>query len=138
MKIDLNYIANIKTLKELNVYDLDNPIFMKNYLFHYLILLGNLNGLKLRKFKVFKYNEDGLSGFSLASKLPDTDILEYLIETYPEYIYNVDKAKCKFTYYLLFDNIIKLMKKYTELDWKDLFINSLIVSDVIPIFVDNR
>ena len=79
MKIDLNYIANIKTFDELKKYDLDKPIFMNNYLFHYLILLGNLKGLKLYKFKIFEYNADGLSGFSLAAKLPDTDILEYLI-----------------------------------------------------------
>lgn len=124
MKIDLNYIANIKTFDELKKYDLDKPIFMNNYLFHYLILLGNLKGLKLYKFKIFEYNADSLSGFSLAAKLPDTDILEYLIETYPEYIYNVDGKRHKFTFYLLFDNMLKLMEKYKDLDWNDLFINS--------------
>jgi len=137
MKINFNNIANIKSLKELNKYDLDKPIFMRNYLFHYLILLGNLNGLKLHKFKVFELNEEGLSGFSLASKLPDTDILEYLIETYPEYIYNVDSKQCKFTFYLQFDNIIKLMKKYTNLDWKDLFINSHFKESLPDIFFKN-
>ena len=137
MKIDLNYIANIKTLQELKKYDLDKPIFMNNYLFHYLILLGNLNGLKLYKFKIFEYNEDGLSGFSLASKLPDTDILEYLIETYPDYIYNVDKKQCKFTFYLEFDNVIKLMKKYNDLDWTDLFVNSHFKESFPYIFFNN-
>ncbi len=68
MKIDFKKIINIKNKQELNEYPLDKPIFQSNYLFHYLILIGNLDGLKLSNFPIYIENNDGLNGFHLAAK----------------------------------------------------------------------
>jgi hypothetical protein len=80
MKIDLKKIINIKTKDELNYYKLDKPIFLNNYLFHYLIELGNLDALKLFDFPVYIMNSENLDGFHLAAKNYNLDILLYLIK----------------------------------------------------------
>lgn len=123
MKIDLKKIINIKNKSDLKEFQLDKPIFQSNYLFHYLIQLGNLNGLKLQKFPVYVENNDKLNGFHLAAKEYHTEILEYLIESYPDYIYNRNSNREAFTNFLSLEEFSRLMKKYPELDWNDLIIN---------------
>ena len=123
MKIDFNKIINIKNKSELKDFPLDKPIFQANYLFHYLIQLGNLTGLKLQRFPVYFENNDGLNGFQLAAKEYHIEILEYLIETYPEYIYNRNTNRETFIKFLAVEEFSKLIKKYPELDWDDLIIN---------------
>ena len=59
MKIDFKKIINIKNVSDLKDYILDTPIFHSNYLFHYLILINNLDGLKLQKFPIYIENSDG-------------------------------------------------------------------------------
>ena len=123
MKIDFKKIINIKNKKNLNDFVLNKPIFQKNYLFHYLIELNNLNGLKLKKWPVYIENNDGLNGFHIAARLEEINILEYLIETYPEYIYNRNINKDAFTYYLQVNQFAHLIKKYPNLNWDNLIIN---------------
>ena len=53
-KVNLVEISKIKNKKLLNKYSLKEPIFLNNYLFHYLILTDNLTGLKLTKFPIYK------------------------------------------------------------------------------------
>lgn len=124
MKIDLKKIINIKNKSELNEFDTDKPLFLSNYLFHYLILLGNLPGLKLKNFPIYIENNDNMNGFHLAANENHIEILEYLIENYPDYIYNRNKDRKTFTYFLLLEEFPRLMKKYPKLDWNDLIINS--------------
>ena len=123
MKIDFKKIINIKKKKNLNDFILNKPIFQKNYLFHYLIELNNIYGLKLKKWPVYIENNDGLNGFHIAARLEEINILEYLIETYPEYIYNRNINKDAFTYYLPVNQFAHLIKKYPNLNWDDLIIN---------------
>jgi hypothetical protein len=123
MKIDLKKIINIKNKSNLKEFQLDKPIFQTNYLFHYLIQLGNLTGLKLQEIPIYIENNDGLNGFHLAAKEYQTEILEYLIETYPDYIYNRNKNREAFTNFLSLEEFSRLMKKYQNLDWYDLIIN---------------
>jgi hypothetical protein len=123
MILDLKKIINIKNKNDIKSYKIDKPIFNNNYLFHYLILLRNLDGLKLLKFPIYKENNDGLNGFHLAAKEYDFDILCYLIENYSDYIYNKDKYNNSFIYYLPSDKVVKLIKKYQNLDWIDLIEN---------------
>lgn len=123
MKIDLRKIINVKNKTDLKEFKLNKPIFQENYLFHYLIQLGNLNGLKLQKFPIYIENNDKLNGFHLAAKECHIEILEYLIETYPDYIYNRNSNREAFTNFLLLEEFSELIKKYPKLDWNDLIIN---------------
>jgi len=123
MKIDFKKIINIKNKSELKKYQLDKPIYNLNYLFHYLILLDNLSGLKLHKFPIYIVNSDELNGFHLAAKENHLEILEYLIDNYPDYIYNRNKHREAFTNFLQFEEFSRLIKKYPKLDWNDLIIN---------------
>ena len=119
MKIDFKKIINIKNVSDLKDFLLDTPIFHSNYLFHYLILINNLEGLKLQKFPIYIENSDGLNGFHLAAKEGHINILSYLIETYPEYIYNKHND-IMFTYYLPGEYFSVLMNKYPKLNWIEL------------------
>jgi hypothetical protein len=120
MKIDLKKIINIKNKQDLKHFSIDKPIFHLNYLFHYLIILNNLNGLKLIKYPVYIENNDGLNGFHLAAKEDHLSILIYLIETYPEYIYNRNQIRNPFTYYLQMEQFSILIKKFPKLNWENL------------------
>ena len=125
MKVDFKKIINIKNKRELNNFALTKPIFNLNYLFHYLIEFGNINALKLYKFPVFIENDEGLNGFHLAAKY-NIDILYYLIDTYPEYIYNNEL----FTMHLPIHKFNTLLKKYPNLNWK-LLINQNILYNIL-------
>jgi len=124
MKIDFKKIINIKNKSELKEFQLDKPIFQSNYLFHYLIQLKNIQALKLQKIPIYMENNDGLNGIHLAAKEHHCKILEYLIKTYPDYIYNRTSNREAFTNFLLLEEFSKLIKKYPDLDWVDLIINS--------------
>jgi hypothetical protein len=45
MKIDFKKIINIKNKKDLSNFKLNKPIFLNNYLFHYLIIFKNLKDI---------------------------------------------------------------------------------------------
>ncbi len=120
MKIDFKKIINIKNKQDLKDFSIDKPIFQLNYLFHYLILLNNLDGLKLIKYPVYIENNDGLNAFHLAAKEDNIPILTYLIKTYPEYIYNRTSQKETFAQYLPFENFSILINKFPKLNWEDL------------------
>jgi hypothetical protein len=119
MKFDLKKIINIKSLKDLNKYDTENPIYNNNYLFHYLIIFDKLDILKLKNFPIYKENDENMNGFFLSSKYNNLEILQYLIDTYPSYIYNKNLKDETFIDYLNSELIIKIMK-YTDnkLNWK--------------------
>jgi hypothetical protein len=123
MKIDFKKIINIKNKSDLKSFPLDKPIFQFNYLFHYFIMLHNLNGLKLHKFPVYIENNDGLNGFHLAAKEYNFDVLSYLIKTYPEYIYNRNLKSEAWTVYLEIEEFPHIMKSFPDLDWDDLIIS---------------
>jgi hypothetical protein len=131
MKLNVKQIINIKSKNDIKKYNLNTPLFNNNYLFHYLILLKNLDGLKLVKYPIFKENNDGLNGFHLAAKEYDHYILCFLIENYPNYIYNKDHNSNSFAYFLPSKEIIKLIKKYPSLDWNDLIENGTAKKNII-------
>ncbi len=131
MKIDFKKIISIKNKQELNEFQLDKPIFQSNYLFHYLILIGNLDGLKLLKFPVYIENNDGLNGFHLAAKEYNFEILCYLIDNYPDYIYNKNIHRESFANYLPYEEFNSLIKKYPKLDWEELIINGTKIPNII-------
>ena len=58
--IDFDKISKIKNKKDLKKFKLDEPIFLSNYLFHYLIMTNNTKGIKLHKFPIYKENNEGL------------------------------------------------------------------------------
>ena len=130
MKIDFKKIINIKNKKNLNNFILSKALFQKNYLFHYLIELNNLDAIKLTKFPIYIENNDNLNGFHIAAKESNIKILEYLIESYPDYIYNQNIKNQTFTSYLQFDQFTNLIKKFPNLDW-DRLINNDILKNII-------
>ena len=120
MLIDFIKIINIKNKQDLKYFSIDKPLHQGNYLFHYLIIVNNIEALKLTKFPVFKENFDGLNGFHLAAKENNIEILSYLIETYPDYIYNRNVAQDAFTIYLEFEEFTGLINKFPKLNWENL------------------
>lgn len=131
MKIDFKKIINIKNVSDLKDFSLDTPIFHSNYLFHYLILINNLDGLKLQKYPIYLENGDGLNGFHLAAKEGNIDILSYFIDTYPEYIYNKNNHNNMFIYYLPGEYFAVLMNKYPELKWDELIETNNVCQHII-------
>ena len=132
MRIDSKKIINIKNKQDLKKFSIDKPIFQSNYLFHYLILLNNFNALKLIKYPVYNENNDGLNGFHLAAKEDNIPILIYLIETYPEYIYNRTETRELFTHYLQSENFSILINKFPKLNWEKLIEeNNIILNSII-------
>jgi hypothetical protein len=122
MNIDLKKIMNIKTKDELIKYDLNKPIFYNNYLFHYLIMFNNLDMLKSHTFPVNYFNEENLDGFMLAAKYNHFEILEYLLEKYPKFIYNHNSENLNFINFITqIDKLIIIMKKFNSIDWVSLF-----------------
>ncbi len=131
MEINFKKIININNKKDLLKFKLDRPIYGNNYLFHYLIELGNLKALKLIKFPIYLENNDGLNGFHIAAKQYNYDILSYLIEKYKDYIYNNNENNEFFTHYLDEDKFIIVMEKYKKLDWNYLITNDILVNILI-------
>ena len=135
--INLKEIINIENIHQLNKTftkkQIDEPLFNNNYLFHYFIALGNLEGLKLKRFPIYLLNNDGLNGFQLCAKEYNIYILTYLIDTYPEYIYNRNNKKETFAHYLPFSEIPSLINKFPKLDWVDLIENTKnnFISDIL-------
>ena len=123
MKINFEEIINIKNNDHLKKFNINEPIFFNNYLFHYLIIFNKLDILKLNKFPIYKENDEGMNGFFLAAKYGNIEILKYLIETYSEYIYNKNDKNELFINYLNPDLIIKLLDK--KLEWKRLFLQKI-------------
>jgi hypothetical protein len=122
MKIDFKKIINIKNKQQLKEFSLDKPIFNSNYLFHYLVSIGNLDALKLDNFPVYLENNDALNAFHIAAKENQIEILHYLIDNYPDYIYNRNNLMETFTAHLELEEFNNLIKKYPNLDWDDLLI----------------
>lgn len=134
MKLELKKISEIKNIKQLKKFKIKEPIFLKNYLFHYLILTNNLRALKLTSYPVYRLNDDGLNGFHLAAQLNNYKILYYLIKKYPDYVYNRNMDKENFMHYLLPTNMkeyIKLLTK-VKLDWNYIF-NTHNIEGIVPI-----
>jgi hypothetical protein len=118
MKLNLKKIININNIKELKKFPTNKPVFKNNYLFHYLIIFGCLNALKLERFPIHIENNDMLNGFHLAAKEYNYDILCYLIENYHEYIYNLNERNETFANFIPIEEIIKIMTKFPNLDWE--------------------
>jgi hypothetical protein len=126
MNINYKNILNIKSCEDINKYLPKNEKYInkKDYIFHYLVIIGNIDALKLKKIPVYIENKDGLNCFHLAAKESQINILYYLIDTYPEYIYNKNNKKHTFIYYLKLKYIISLMIKYPNLLWYNLIIDN--------------
>lgn len=123
MKIDFKNIINISNINDLNKFPLNKPIFLNNYIFHYLIIYDKLPILKLVKFPIYKENDEGFNGFFLAAKYDNFEILHYLIETYPEYIYNKNSDNNVFIDLIKFSDILQFSKY--KLEWDRLLRNKI-------------
>ena len=121
-------IKKIKNKNDLKKFDINNPLFLDNYLFHYIIMINNCKNLKLAKFPIYKENSEGLNGFHLAAKVAnetgDYSCLKLLIKEYSEYVLNLNKNKENFLNYLGVSNtIIDLVNSNNKINWIKLFSN---------------
>jgi len=107
MKFDFEQIINIKSKTHLNKFNIHEPLFYNNYLFHYLIIFDKFDILQLDTFPIYKENEEGLNGFFLAAKYDNIKILKYLINNYKQYIYNRNQDDEMFTDYLKYSSIFE-------------------------------
>lgn len=130
MKIDFKKIINIKNKAKLKLFPTHNPIFHDNYLFHYLILVNNLDGLKLTQFPIYKVNNNDMNGFMLAANEDNMEILSYLITTYPDYIYNRNSERKSFANFLEIERFSVLINKFPKLNWDDL-IDNMILRNIV-------
>ena len=131
MIIKFKEIINIKSLNDLNKFKLNEPIFLNNYLFHYLIIFNKLDILKLYNFPIYKVNDDDLNGFFLAAKYNNYKILIYFIKNYSDYIYNRNSKNELFINYLNNTNIFNLINNFDSLNYELLLKNKFYNSNDI-------
>jgi len=101
---------------------IDKPLYLDNYLFHYLIMYNILDALKFVKHPIYHENSEGLSGIDLAAKIGNETqnykILNYILKNYEEYIYNINSSSLNFLNYMTISNqVYKLIKDTPKIDW---------------------
>ena len=129
--IDLKKIHDINSKgsfkKFTKKHKIDEPLFLGNYLFHFLIMYGNLNALKFANHPIYHENDEGMAGIHLAAKIGNETknfkILDYLLSNYKEYIYNFDHWGNNFLFWINepSDNFLKVVKNNSDIDWLRLF-----------------
>ena len=125
--IDLKKISDINSKGSFKKFTknnkIDEPLFLGNYLFHYLIMVGNLNALKFAKHPIYEENHEGLQGIHLSAKIAnetkDYKIIDYFLKKYDEYIYNNDHWGRNLLNWIdePTDNVFKLVKNNKKTDW---------------------
>lgn len=126
--IDFKKISTIKSKKDIKKYKLNEPLFLNNYLFHYMIMTNNIKGMSLVKQPIYKENDEGLQGFHLAAKVASEtkslDMLKLLIKKYPEYATNINYFNETFLDYLtISNNIIDIIKEDKNINWFKIITN---------------
>ena len=123
MTIDIIKIGQIKNMKQLKNYNINKPIFLNNYLFHYLILTNNITALKLATYPINMINENDYNGFMLAAKDENYIILNYLIKKYSKYVYNKNSNNMTFLHFLqpTTKDYYKLIMHNAKMDMNQMF-----------------
>jgi hypothetical protein len=123
MTIDIIKIGQIKNMKQLKNYNINKPIFLNNYLFHYLILTNNITALKLATYPINMINENDYNGIMLAAKDENYIILNYLIKKYSKYVYNKNSNNMTFLHFLqpTTKDYYKLIMHNAKMDMNQMF-----------------
>lgn len=134
--IDFSKISKLNSLKEIKKYKIDRPLFLNNYLFHYLIMTNNTNAMRLIDFPIYKENDEGLQGYHLAAKVASETksykMLNILISKYPDYATNLNMYNESFLEYLeVSDKLINLIKKNKEINWIKILTNKIEIDDTV-------
>ncbi len=134
MNIDLMKIGNIKNKAGLKKYKLNKPLMNGNYLFHYLILTGNLKGLQCYNHPIHKFNNDGLNGLMLAAREKKYKILDYLLKKYKNHINKKNKKGLSFLHLLSPNDkdYLELIENNENVDWISLY-QSYSTSHISPL-----
>jgi ankyrin repeat protein len=136
--MNISYISKINKMEDLKKFSIENPIHMKNYLWHYLAIYGNMKGFKLLEKIDFPFglpDEEGNNPFHISIKLGHYKLLDYLIKKYPKYINNRNNEDKSIMHYLaenekIFNKYIKKFKS-KKIDFKYLMI-SRDIDDISP------
>ena len=122
MNIDLMKIGNIKSKTALKKYKLNKPLMNGNYLFHYLILTGNLKALQYYKHPINNFNNDNLNGLMLAAKEKKYKILDYFLKKYKNIINKKNRKGMNFLHYLNPNDAEYLeLIENNDIDWTNLY-----------------
>ena len=115
-------IGNIKSKTALKKYKLNKPLMNGNYLFHYLILTGNLKALQYYKHPINNFNNDNLNGLMLAAKEKKYKILDYFLKKYKNIINKKNRKGMNFLHYLNpnDDEYLELIEN-NDIDWTNLY-----------------
>ena len=133
--IDFNKISKLKSLKEIKKYNIDKPVFLNNYLFHYFIMTNNIKGMEVANHPIYIENDEGLQGFHLAAKVAaeskSFNMLNMLIKKYPDYATNLNIYNESFLNYLdVNDKLINLIKKNKNINWIKLLNNQVEIDEM--------
>lgn len=139
--IDFVKISKIKNKNDLKKYNIKEPIFLGNYLFHYLIITNNLNGLKLIKYPIYEENNEGMNGIHLAATIANEtnnfNILNYLLKKYSKYSNNNNNFGETFLDILNLNNkIINIINTNTKVNWFRLFTNIVKTENTTQCYID--
>ena len=127
--INFDKISKIKSKKDIKKFKIEEPIFLNNYLFHYLIMTNNIKGMEIATHPIYMENDEGLQGFHLAAKVASEtkslNMLKMLIKKYPEYASNINYLNETFLDYMdISDDIITIIEENKTIDWYRILINN--------------
>ena len=136
--IDLKKIHKLNSKSDfekfIKKHPIDEPVYIGNYLFHYLIIYNKFKTLKMSNHPIYKENDEGMAGVHLAAKIGEEiknfEILDFILKNYSDYVYNVNFFSFNFINYLgVSDKVLNLIKKNKNIDWFRLFIHKATDSD---------
>ena len=121
MDIDLMEIGNMKDKKTIEKFGVNKQLLNGNYLFHYMILTNNINGLMSTWHPIYNTNNDGYDGIMLAAKEHKYDILNYFLKKYKKQAYKKNTFNSNWLH--IFDpnnpKYVDILKN--NLHWDNLF-----------------
>lgn len=125
-------IGNMKDIKDIDKIGVNKKLLNGNYLFHYMILTNNIDGLKITWHPIYNYNDEGLNGIMLAAKEHKIDILNYFLKKYKKQAYLINNTQSNFLHF--FDpkssHYINILKN--NLHWNNIY-DARNTNDVSPL-----
>ncbi len=114
-------IGNMKDKKDIEKFGVNKELLNGNYLFHYMILTNNIEGLRATWHPIYNYNDEGYNGLMLAAKEHKYDILNYFLKKYKKQAYMKNNLNSNFLHVLdpQSSHYIDFLKN--DLHWDDLY-----------------
>ncbi len=121
MDIDIMKIGNMKDKKDIEKFGVNKELLNGNYLFHYMILTNNTEGLKATWHPIYNYNDMGFNGFMLAAREHKYEILDYFIKKYKKQAYMKNNTNSNFLHILDPQSPYYIQILKNNLHWDDMY-----------------